>query len=385
MPRRVLYLAWAPFFSGAERALLLTVTHLDTNRYEPHVVVGTDGELAAQLRAAGVPVHVSPVRYLDARRPVAWAGSVARLWRIAQRVQPALVHANDVPSFQPAGYVARLMGRPALTHVRFPDERHGFSWFLRSGFTRALFVSHALEADALSVAPALFGGRTDVVHDGVVVPTPVGPDTRAHIRDELALPSDSIVIALTGQISVVKGIWQFVEAAAHLAARNQNVVFAVLGDDLKGAGALRRDMEGRVESLGLASRFRFLGFRPNAPALLPAFDVVAVPSHIEPLGNATLEAMAAGLPVVGSRVGGIPEMVVDGETGTLVPAGDAVRLAEALEAIAGSRERRSAMGEAGRRRAIQAFGLDRHRDVLQGVYDAVLGEPGDGPSRTAVS
>ena len=82
---------------------------------------------------------------------------------------------------------------------------------------------------------------------------------------------------------------------------------------------MRCDTPCKRASLGLQSRFRFLGFRPDAPRLIPGFDVVAVPSLVEPLGNATLEAMAAGRPVVGSRVGGIPEMIVDGETGSLVP------------------------------------------------------------------
>ena len=372
MPRRVLFVAWAPFFSGAERALFLTVTHLDRTRYEPHVAVGTEGELATQFRAAGVPVDVCAIRYLDVRHPLAWLSSVTRLWRIARRVRPHLIHANDVPSFQPAGYVARIVDVPAVTHVRFPDDRHGFAWFLRSGFTRALFVSRALEADATLAAPDVFLGRTDVVHDGVVVPHEPDQAGRARLRSDLGLAADAIVIALTGQVSEVKGIWDFVDAAARLAPTHPNVMFAVLGDDLKGGGALRREMEQRADTLGLTRRFRFLGFRPNAPALLPAFDVISVPSHVEPLGNATLEAMAAGLPVVGSRVGGIPEMVVDGETGLLVPPRDAARLAEALGTLAVDPDRRRAMGAAGRRRAIDVFGLERHRERVQEIYDRVL-------------
>jgi len=372
VPRRVLYVAWAPFFSGAERALLLTITHLDRTRYQPHVVVGTDGELASQLRAAGVPVEVCAIRYLDARHPLAWLAGVVRMWRIARRVGAHVIHANDVPSLQPAGYVARLLGVPVVTHVRFPDRRSGFAWFLRPGFTRALFVSRALETDALAAAPEIFGDKTEVVHDGVVVPPPADDATKARLRLELDLPADAVVVALTGQVSEVKGIWEFVEAAARMAAAHPDVVFAVLGDDMKTGGALRREMEQRVSDRGLSSRFRFLGFRPNAPALLPAFDVIAVPSHVEPLGNATLEAMAAGLPVVGSRVGGIPEMVEDGKTGLLVPPRDTARLAEAIGALAVDGDRRRAMGAAGRRRALDIFGLERHRDRVQDIYDGLV-------------
>jgi glycosyltransferase involved in cell wall biosynthesis len=131
--------------------------------------------------------------------------------------------------------------------------------------------------------------------------------------------------------------------------------------------------EQRVRDLGLFERFRFLGFRANAPRLIPAFDIVAVPSHVEPLGNATLEAMAAARPVVGSRVGGIPEMVVDRETGLLVAARDPVGLADAIGTLIHDAKLRERLGLAGRARAERAFSLEAHGQRLQRLYDQVLG------------
>jgi hypothetical protein len=170
VPRRVLFLAWAPFFSGAERALLLTVTHLDPARYIPHVVVGTDGDTARALNDAGIACDVLPLERLDRRHPIAWARSLLGVTAIARRVGASLIHSNDVPSFQPGGHAARLLRIPAVTHVRFPDRHSGFAWFLRPGFTRALFVSEALRADAAAASPSLFAGRSDVLYDGVALP-----------------------------------------------------------------------------------------------------------------------------------------------------------------------------------------------------------------------
>lgn len=371
-PRRVLFLAWAPFFSGAERALLLTVQHLDPARYVPHVVLGTEGDTAAAMREAGVDCEVLPLVHLDRRRLLAWAQSVRGVTRVARRIGAALIHANDVPSHQPGGYAGRLLGVPAITHVRFPDRDSGFKWFLRSGVARALFVSDYLRADALAQSPAIFGGRSDVLYDGVVVPPMPSRDDVLALRRELELPAGSVVIALTGQVSEVKGIWDFVEAARIIAAKDRSSVFAVLGDDLKGGGALRHAMQARVASLGLQSRFRFLGFRPDAPRLIPGFDVVAVPSLVEPLGNATLEAMAAGRPVVGSRVGGIPEMIVDGETGSLVPPQAPHALADALSRLVESPELRLRFGATARARAVSHFGLPLHAERLQRIYDELL-------------
>lgn len=372
MTHTVLFVAWAPFYSGAERALLLTVDHLDRSLYRPVVYLGTEGELAHEMRARGIETTIGSIAYTSARQPIRWGGSVGRIARLARRHRAALIHSNDLPSFQPAGYAARLLGVPAVTHVRFPDSRSGFEWFLKPGFQRALFVSGALRSDALNEAPDLFGGRSDVVHDGVLLPDLPDKEACRAIRAELGLPQEGLLIVMAGQVAEVKGVWEFIDAAGLLKARGVPADFVVLGDDLKGKGAFRREAEAAVAAKGLADKVRFLGFRPNAPRLIPAFDIVAVPSHVEPLGNATLEAMAAGRPVVGSRVGGIPEMVVDGVTGTLVPSRNPAALAAALEALVSNPMQRRAQGEAGRQRAATAFSMATHVGRVQAIYDEVL-------------
>jgi glycosyltransferase involved in cell wall biosynthesis len=371
-PTVVLYVAWAPFYSGAERALLLTVRSLDRGRFTPVVALGTDGELRAQLEADRVPTLVVPLRYADRRHPVAWLRSVSAIALAARRHRAGLVHANDCPSFQPAGYAARLLGLGALTHVRFPDTRNGFAWFLRPGFRKAVFVSRYLEEDALTAAPELFRGQTAVVYDGVELPPVPGDEATAGLRRSLGLPPDRPAVVIAGQVAEVKGIWEFIEAACLIRSRGTQATFVVLGDDLKDGGKTRVAAEERVRALGLSADFRFLGFRPNASRLMPAFDVVAVPSRVEPLGNATLEAMAAGRPVVGSRVGGIPEMVLDGETGRLVPSRAPDALADALEPLLQDPALRKRLGRAGRARAEACFGLQAHAARLCGLYDEVL-------------
>jgi glycosyltransferase involved in cell wall biosynthesis len=298
--------------------------------------------------------------------------TVARFAWLARREGAAIVHSNDLPSFQPAGYAARIVAIPALTHVRFPDAKTGFEWFLKPGFHRALFVSNSLRIEALKEAPDLFTERSEVVYDGVMVPPLVTEGERRDLRDELGLPVDRTIVVLAGQVAEVKGIWDYIEAARILSERRLPVQFAVLGDDLRNNGALRRDAERVVRERGLSDVVRFLGFRPNAQRLIPAFDIVAVPSHVEPLGNATLEAMASARPVVGSRVGGIPEMVVDGVTGLLVPSQNASALASAIESLLHEPSRAKAMGLAGRQRSIDRFSVAAHVASVQGIYDRAL-------------
>ena len=371
-PTTILYVAWAPFFSGAERALLVLVESLDQSKYRPVVVVGTDEELAAELRGRGIKTIHLPIVYSDRRRASSWLLNVARFVQTAWRERAALVHSNDLPSFQPAGYAARVTRIPALTHVRFPDAKSGFEWFLKPGFSRALFVSDNLRADALKEAPNLFEGRSQVVYDGVVVPPLLDENGRRQLREELGLPLDRTVVVLAGQVSEVKGIWDYLDAAQIVSARGLPVLFTVLGDDLRNHGALRREAERVVEERALSSVVRFLGYRPNAQRLIPAFDIIAVPSHVEPLGNATLEAMASGRPVIGSRVGGIPEMVADGVTGLLVPSRNPNHLAAAIESLLENPAKARSMGLAGRQRAIDRFSVGAHVACVQGVYEQLL-------------
>lgn len=365
----MLYLAQAPFFSGAERALLLTLRAMQQSSYEPFVLAGHDGQLAAEVRQLGIPCEIAPLRQIDRRHPLAALVSIARVAAAARRCRATLIHANDMPSYQPGGVAARLLGIPAVTHLRFPDTREGYQWFFRPPFSLAIFISESFKASALQEAPGLFGDRSTVLYDAVEMPILWSDAERNHRREALGLPGERPVIAMAGQVAEVKGIWEFVEAANRL--RDTDAFFAVLGDDLRTHGAVRAEMEARVHAHGLSDRFRFLGFRSDAPQIVQAFDIVAVPSHVEPFGLSSLEAMAAGRPVVATRVGGIPEVVTDGSTGLLVPPGDAQALASALSALLASRQARATFGAAGRRRAEAVFGMSVHGRGLESLYDRV--------------
>ena len=371
MRRRVLYLAWAPFFSGAERALLMTLRSLDQRVYEPYVLVGTHGEFASQVRALGVKCDVMPIAPLDRAKPFSSSFSIARVAAAALRFRPSLIHTNDMPSYQPGGYAARLLGVPVVTHLRFPDARDGYRWFFRPPFSLAIFISEAFKADALREAPDVFSpDRATVVYDAVEPPRQWNDAERAAQRERLGLPNDRPVVAITGQVAEVKGIWEFVEAANQL--RDTNAIFAVLGDDLRTQGAVRREMEAKVASLGLSERVVFLGFRRDAPELVQAFDVVAAPSRVEPFGLASLEAMAAGRAVVASRVGGIPEVVRDEREGILVPAENPHALASGIARLLANPAERVAMGDSGRERAAQVFGMRVHGQAVHDVYEQLL-------------
>jgi glycosyltransferase involved in cell wall biosynthesis len=139
-----------------------------------------------------------------------------------------------------------------------------------------------------------------------------------------------------------------------------------------GDGPLRSDLERRAHRLGLTDRLRLLGFRSDLSEIYTGFDLVALPSSSEGMPLTVIEAMAAARPVVASNVGGVPEVVVDGVTGLVVPVGDRQALADALAALLQDPARRRAMGLAGRRRYEERFTLERMAEAYAGVYRRVL-------------
>ena len=136
-----------------------------------------------------------------------------------------------------------------------------------------------------------------------------------------------------------------------------------------------------VEDLGLGASVEFLGFRSDGASLMTEMDIVAVPSRFEPFGIVAVEAMAQGRPVVASAVGGLTETMVDGTTGRLVPAGDSVRLADALGDLVRSSALREQMGEAGRERATALFSPDRVVAAYTKLYRSVTAARDSSPVR----
>jgi glycosyltransferase involved in cell wall biosynthesis len=161
----------------------------------------------------------------------------------------------------------------------------------------------------------------------------------------------------------VKDHASFIDAVHALRARGRPVAAVIAGD-----GPLRGDLQARIARLGLERSVRLLGYRTDVEAIFAGLDVFVQPSKSEGMSNTILEAMASGLPVVATNVGGADEMVVDGKTGVLVPPTDFDKLADALDRLASSASLRHAMGQAGRARAHGEFSLEHMIENYQSCY-----------------
>jgi glycosyltransferase involved in cell wall biosynthesis len=226
---------------------------------------------------------------------------------------------------------------------------------------------------------ARFGGpgpRVLVIRNGV-------PLTRFHpggggsaVRLALDLGPEDIAVGMVGNFSVCKRHDLFLQAAASLRPDAHRTRFLIAGGEVFPANR-GRDARLRMEvrRLGLDDRVRFLGVRHDMPAVMNALDILVSPGQFEACSRAILEAMAAGVPVVGAHEGGNPELIVSGETGVLFPSGDAPALTRALQGLIGNPSLRKAMGEAARTRVEAAFGIERQVQETEAAYEAVLRDP----------
>jgi glycosyltransferase involved in cell wall biosynthesis len=170
-----------------------------------------------------------------------------------------------------------------------------------------------------------------------------------------------------GRLVPVKNQAMLLDAAAALQRRNLRVTTVIVGD-----GPLKQELQSRADALGIAASVRLLGERPDVERVLAAFDVFALTSVSEGLSNTIQEAMASGLPVVATRVGGADELVDHDRTGVLVPSNDPIALANTLESLLVAPERRLRMARAARTRAQSEFSLDKMVGAYEELYYGLM-------------
>jgi glycosyltransferase involved in cell wall biosynthesis len=334
--------------------------------HEPMFIAPAAGDFTERAAAEGFPVTV--VRLGGALDP----GSLLRLGRRLRAERVDILHTHTHFSLNVLGRLAgRLAGTRVVAHMHIANV-------FRSGRGRAPQIAldsatarlcAAIVAVSEATARSLLAqgypaGRVRVVHNGVAEPS-------AAPRRPAGLPADAQLVLLVGRLAPVKGQAELIDALALLRSTTAYVLLA--GKDIERDGRYRADLERRAHEAGVGDRVRFLGYREDVASLVAAADLVVLPSHDEGLPLVVLEAMAAGRPVVATAVGGTPELVVDGETGVLVPAGDVGGLAAALDALLADPTRAEALGAAARRRYEERFTLTAMTSSLLAVYAEVGG------------
>jgi glycosyltransferase involved in cell wall biosynthesis len=358
-PRRVLWLTKGLGRGGAERLLVSGAKRIDRSQFEIEVayLLPWKDAVVPELERLGVRTHcLGGSRALDAR----W---VPQLHRLVRQGRFNLVHTHMPYVALGARTIPR--GRAPIVHTEHNTwERYRCSmrWSNRLTYSRntaVIAVSHAVAASIRPVRGARTWPPVHVIHHGAELSdcSPSTPESRARARITLGLPQDALVIGSVGNFTPKKDHKTLLEATAQVSRSRHDVHLALVG-----TGPLEHTLQDETRSLGLGDRVVFAGSRKDVPELLPAFDVFALSSRIEGLPISLLEAMAIGLPSIATSVGGVPEVVTNGDEGLLVPAGDPSAFADALNSLLSDPQRRKAAGA-------RATKTARRFDIAQAVRD----------------
>ena len=367
--------------TGAERVLELIARGLVDRGHR--VAVSAPGPWAfdASLTASGVDVRSIPVRccwLVQAARQPAWRqllrgarflvpdpGAKA-LASFLSEFEPDVVHVNCLPHLRGAA-AAHATGFPVVWHIHeiMPPgaRRRWFADRLRRHAERIVAVS---EAVAGWLREERLDASLDVIHNGVDAPTRL-PD-RESARQAFGLPAEATVFGLFSQLVPHKGALDFVYAAHRLSVKNPDAWFLVAGH---GPPSFVIELQRSIADGPAAERIRVVPPQPDIWELMAAVDVLALTTlWPDPLPRVVMEAMAVGRPVVAYGGGGVPEMVVELETGLLSRPGDVDGLSSAMEQLAADEALRQRMGAAGARRARELFSVRRHLDRMVAVLEA---------------
>jgi glycosyltransferase involved in cell wall biosynthesis len=374
-PTPIAYVIPRMWVGGAPNHLLHVLERLDRRRFAPLLCcLTTDRKesvpLLDRVRALGVPILDAGLR--DAPnalvRPSSWL-RMARLARELRRRRVRIVHSYLFHANWFGTLTARLAGIPvAIVSKRsmdvYPRARDRWACRLADRLADCVTaVAHAVR-DHVHAEDRCPLEKIVVIPNGIGAPAPAaGPDRTAVLQVGAA----DRVIGTISRLVWKRGHEELLQAASMIAAVEPSARLVMVGD-----GPLRPTLEARARDLGLNGAVRFLGAVPRAASFLPHFDVFVLSSVWEGMSNSLLEAMAAGRPVVATRVGGNPEVVVDGETGLLVPPRDPRALADAVLRLLGDPALAGRLGEAARRRVESQFTLEQMVSRMQELYDQLL-------------
>lgn len=367
---------------GTERVVWELATRLPADRFDVRVwLSGSPGvdELAESLAARDLPVDRVPA--VDSRWD--WGGMLAT-WSRLCRQRPALLHVHHVRPSADRHLVA-LAHAAGVPHLVVTEHVVGRSHpaAQRTMKRRELQRADAVTAVCSAVADSLvrdYGverARVRVVGNGADLPDDERERPAARrLRDDLGVGQFRPLWVCAARLEEQKGHAVLLEALAQLQARGLDFIVV-----LAGAGSLRADLEGRVAAAGLGDRVRFVGQVEAVGPLLLAADACVLPSLWEGLPLTLLEALARGRPVAATQVGGVPEVIEDGVTGRLMPAGDAAALAAVLEDFHRRPDAALRLGRAGADRVRAEFTWPRVVEAFEAVYDEVLGLASFAPER----
>lgn len=374
MRTRIVFLLDQLNLAGAQKRAVNIARALDPSRFDVRIIcLHAGGPLQPEIEAAGIDLTIlafdtSPWRFRN-------VGQLWRLGRLLRRQSPRIVHTFCYWCTIYGSLASRLAAVPVLITSRicqYDLKPQGTIPRLLERLTNPLAsmvvtISQAVTDDTIRIE-GVPEHKVSLVYNGVDLGDTSRVDDEAELRGSLGIaPGDSVVV-MVANFHAYKRHDTLLRAARDVLAKRPHTKFLMLGRESEQLGRLKR----MADDLEIADSVIWTGARTDVPRVLAIADIGVLCSETEALGNAVLEYMDSGLPVVATRVGGIPEMIVHGETGWLIPVDDAEALTGHLLELLGDPEAARQMGAAGRERARTTFSLQAMIRGYTQVYETQL-------------
>jgi len=354
---KILYVDTDRVWRGGQEQLFSLMLGIRDRQHQVWLAAPSDSSLNGKAQQSGIETF----SFNQRNELSPWAFS--QLWNILRQQDFDIIHLNTPRPIILGGLASKLCGIPLRVcsrrvnfPLRSPLSRLKYNWMQESVVTVSVSIRRTLIDGG--VRPDLI----KVIYEGVDLDWV--DSQQAPAAD---IVNSGLVVGTVAHLSPEKGHCTLLEAAAQVVSRVPDVRFVVVG-----SGVLMSSLKKRIQELGIQKRFTFTGFRSDSEVLMKSFDIFCLPSLSEGLSSAILVAMASSLPVIATQVGGIPELVIDGETGILVPPNDADQLAVGLCKVLESPELRRKMGCSGRQRIEEKFTLERKLNETENLYLSLL-------------
>ncbi|MEJ5300401.1 MAG: glycosyltransferase [Thermodesulforhabdaceae bacterium] len=386
---KILYLHANAELYGSDLILLQLVTYLDKTRYEPIVFLPVNGPLIERLREAGIRTMIMPLAVLRRahftpsgviRFVTVLMKSVSNLRRFILKERIALVHTNTGAVWG-GELAAAITGIPHVSSVMEIVEKPkivslAMSWMVSAFSDQVITVSGAVRDHFIKYTPWWREKYIEMFPPVDTVRFSPDENARKIIRSHLGIDENTVLVGMAGRLNHWKGQDVFVRACKEVMKMldyKSDVHFVILGGPVPGREEFVHQLHRDIEELGLVNVVTAPGFQENITDWLSAMDVFVLPSKLpEPSSTGVVAAMAMGLPVVGTNIGGTPETVLDGETGFLVPPNDPKSLAEKISLLVKDSEMRRSMGAKAMERARKLYSIESYVGKVMAIYDDLL-------------
>jgi glycosyltransferase involved in cell wall biosynthesis len=359
---------------------------LDPDRFENRLIAGRPGPDEGDMGYLATQKGIEPLIIPELGRELSPLGDLrttVKLARILRRDKPDIVETHTAKAGAVGRLAARLASVPLIIHVFHGHVFHSYFGPLKSEMFINVERALARITDRIiTVSPAQ---RRDIVDVYRIAPpdrvltVPLGLDLEpfrrakqtchGRFRASLGVPIEALLVGFVGRLTAVKNPSLFVKAAGHVVQQLPQARFVFVGD-----GELRAALEEQTDALGLTRHVIFAGWQVEMPAVYADLDLLALTSLNEGTPVTVIEALATGIPVVATAVGGVPDVLKDQETGALVPSDDAEGLAQAIIELLRAPERAEALARAGQGDVLDRFDQARLVDDMESLYLALLQE-----------